>query len=150
MKGRVRLCPYYFVSGEGDAARPQLGGVLATINPAVSDPGGLQLAEVVEAGGLLSGAFGLGKGGQEQTGQNADNGNHDKQFDERERALAQHTLFLSSVRKKCRTPTLRGKQIREGSEPRVLGGLWVRFWHLVGFKDKAWGSDKPVHCDLTR
>ncbi len=34
MKGRVRLCPYYFVSGEGDAARPRLGGVLATINPA--------------------------------------------------------------------------------------------------------------------
>jgi hypothetical protein len=34
MKGRVRLCPYYFVSGDGDAARPQLGGVLATVNPA--------------------------------------------------------------------------------------------------------------------
>jgi hypothetical protein len=34
MKGRVRLCPYYFVSGEADAARPQLGGVLATICPA--------------------------------------------------------------------------------------------------------------------
>jgi len=34
MKGRVRLCPYYFVAGDGDAARPQLGGVLATINPA--------------------------------------------------------------------------------------------------------------------
>src|ERR1017187_338044 len=34
MNGRVRLCPYYFVSGEGDAARPQVGGVLATINPA--------------------------------------------------------------------------------------------------------------------
>jgi hypothetical protein len=34
MKGRVRLCPYYFVSGEGDAARPHLGGVLATVNPA--------------------------------------------------------------------------------------------------------------------
>ena len=34
MKGRARLCPYYFVSGEGDAARPHLGGVLATINPA--------------------------------------------------------------------------------------------------------------------
>ncbi len=34
MKGRVRLCPYYFVSGDGDAARPQLGGVLATIVPA--------------------------------------------------------------------------------------------------------------------
>ncbi len=33
MKGRVRLCPYYFVVGEGDAARPQLGGVLATILP---------------------------------------------------------------------------------------------------------------------
>jgi hypothetical protein len=33
MKGRVRLCPYYFVAGEGDAARPQLGGVLATIVP---------------------------------------------------------------------------------------------------------------------
>ncbi len=32
--GRVRLCPYYFVSGEGDAARPKLGGVLATIVPA--------------------------------------------------------------------------------------------------------------------
>ena len=34
IKGRVRLCPYYFVSGEGDAARPELGGVLATVNPA--------------------------------------------------------------------------------------------------------------------
>jgi hypothetical protein len=34
MKGRARLCPYYFVSGEGDAARPQLGGILATIVPA--------------------------------------------------------------------------------------------------------------------
>ena len=34
MKGRARLCPYYFVSGEGDAARAQLGGVLATICPA--------------------------------------------------------------------------------------------------------------------
>ena len=34
MKGRARLCPYYFVSGEGDSARPQLGGVLATICPA--------------------------------------------------------------------------------------------------------------------
>jgi len=34
MKGRARLCPYYFVTGEGDAARPQLGGVLATIVPA--------------------------------------------------------------------------------------------------------------------
>lgn len=34
MKGRVRLCPYYFVAGEGDAARPQLGGALATVVPA--------------------------------------------------------------------------------------------------------------------
>jgi hypothetical protein len=34
MKGRARLCPYYFVSGDGDAARTQLGGVLATICPA--------------------------------------------------------------------------------------------------------------------
>jgi hypothetical protein len=34
MKGRARLCPYYFVSGEGDAARAQIGGVLATICPA--------------------------------------------------------------------------------------------------------------------
>jgi hypothetical protein len=34
MKGRARLCPYYFVSGDGDAARPQLGGVLATVCPA--------------------------------------------------------------------------------------------------------------------
>ena len=33
MKGRARLCPYYFVAGEGDAARAQLGGVLATICP---------------------------------------------------------------------------------------------------------------------
>jgi hypothetical protein len=32
--GRVRLCPYYFVRGEGDGARAQLGGVLATICPA--------------------------------------------------------------------------------------------------------------------
>jgi hypothetical protein len=34
MKGRARLCPYYFVLGQGDAARAQLGGVLATICPA--------------------------------------------------------------------------------------------------------------------
>jgi hypothetical protein len=34
MKGRVRLCPYYFVSGEAEAARTQLGGILATICPA--------------------------------------------------------------------------------------------------------------------
>jgi hypothetical protein len=34
MPGRVRLCPYYFVSGEADAARANLGGVLATICPA--------------------------------------------------------------------------------------------------------------------
>ena len=34
MPGRVRLCPYYFVSGEGDEARANLGGVLATICPA--------------------------------------------------------------------------------------------------------------------
>ena len=34
MKGRARLCPYYFVNGEGDSARAQLGGVLATIVPA--------------------------------------------------------------------------------------------------------------------
>jgi hypothetical protein len=34
MPGRVRLCPYYFVTGEGDAAKATLGGVLATICPA--------------------------------------------------------------------------------------------------------------------
>jgi len=34
MKGRARLCPYYFVAGDSDAARPALGGVLATICPA--------------------------------------------------------------------------------------------------------------------
>jgi len=34
MPGRVRLCPYYFVHGDGDRARPRLGGVLATICPA--------------------------------------------------------------------------------------------------------------------
>ncbi|MFM2081953.1 MAG: hypothetical protein RL380_644 [Verrucomicrobiota bacterium] len=34
MPGRARLCPYYFVSGDGDNLRPQLGGVLATICPA--------------------------------------------------------------------------------------------------------------------
>lgn len=34
MRGRVRLCPYYFVHGKGDAARANLGGVLATVCPA--------------------------------------------------------------------------------------------------------------------
>jgi hypothetical protein len=34
MHGRVRLCPYYFVSGDGDAARPTTGGILATVVPA--------------------------------------------------------------------------------------------------------------------
>jgi hypothetical protein len=34
MKGRARLCPFYFVAGDGDAARARLGGVLATICPA--------------------------------------------------------------------------------------------------------------------
>ena len=34
MPGRVRLSPYYFVTGENDAARANLGGILATICPA--------------------------------------------------------------------------------------------------------------------
>jgi hypothetical protein len=34
LSGRVRLCPYYFVSGNLDDARARLGGVLATICPA--------------------------------------------------------------------------------------------------------------------
>jgi hypothetical protein len=34
LAGRVRLCPYYFVAGDGDAARARLGGVLATVCPA--------------------------------------------------------------------------------------------------------------------
>jgi hypothetical protein len=34
MRGRVRLCPYYFVAGDAEAARAELGGVLATICPA--------------------------------------------------------------------------------------------------------------------
>jgi hypothetical protein len=34
MPARARLCPYYFVGGEGDAARAQLSGVLATLVPA--------------------------------------------------------------------------------------------------------------------
>ena len=34
MKGRVRLCPYYFVTGEAQEARAHLSGVLATICPA--------------------------------------------------------------------------------------------------------------------
>jgi hypothetical protein len=34
MSGRARLCPYFFVLGDGDAARPHLGGVLATVVPA--------------------------------------------------------------------------------------------------------------------
>jgi hypothetical protein len=34
MSGRARLCPYYFVHGNGDDARAHLGGVLATICPA--------------------------------------------------------------------------------------------------------------------
>lgn len=33
MPGRVRLCPYYFVHGQGDSARANLSGVLATICP---------------------------------------------------------------------------------------------------------------------
>jgi hypothetical protein len=34
LKGRVRLCPYYFVAGENESVRANLGGVLATIVPA--------------------------------------------------------------------------------------------------------------------
>lgn len=34
MTGRARLCPYYFVSGEKDLAKAELGGCLATICPA--------------------------------------------------------------------------------------------------------------------
>lgn len=34
MEGRVRLCPYYFVDGQGDSARANLCGILATICPA--------------------------------------------------------------------------------------------------------------------
>jgi len=34
MQGRARLCPYYFVHGEGENARAQLSGILATVCPA--------------------------------------------------------------------------------------------------------------------
>jgi hypothetical protein len=34
VKGRARLCPYYFVSSDGDSLHAQLGGILATIVPA--------------------------------------------------------------------------------------------------------------------
>jgi hypothetical protein len=34
MPGRTRLCPYYFVHGEAEAARAHLGGALATVCPA--------------------------------------------------------------------------------------------------------------------
>ena len=34
MKARVRLCPYYFVTGEGDQMRANLSGVMATLCPA--------------------------------------------------------------------------------------------------------------------
>jgi hypothetical protein len=34
MQGRVRLCPYYFVSGDWNRPQAKLGGVLATICPA--------------------------------------------------------------------------------------------------------------------
>jgi len=34
MPGRVRLCPYYFVTCEWDRARTRLGGILATVCPA--------------------------------------------------------------------------------------------------------------------
>ncbi len=34
LDGRARLCPYYFVTGEGDNARAVLSGVLATVCPA--------------------------------------------------------------------------------------------------------------------
>jgi hypothetical protein len=34
MPGRVRLSPYYFVGGDADAARANLGGILATVVPA--------------------------------------------------------------------------------------------------------------------
>ncbi len=34
MPGRARLCPYYFVQGEGDSLRAHFGGVLATTCPA--------------------------------------------------------------------------------------------------------------------
>ncbi len=34
VRGRARLCPYYFVTGEGDSAQARLGGVLATVVPA--------------------------------------------------------------------------------------------------------------------
>ncbi|HOW67178.1 MAG TPA: hypothetical protein P5186_02515 [Candidatus Paceibacterota bacterium] len=33
LEGRVRLCPYYFLTGEREAMRAKLGGVLATICP---------------------------------------------------------------------------------------------------------------------
>lgn len=34
MPARARLCPYYFVAGEADAAQARLGGVLVTLCPA--------------------------------------------------------------------------------------------------------------------
>jgi hypothetical protein len=50
----------------------------------IHQPGNLQLALVVEAGGLLAGGFGLAQHRQEHGGQNGNNRNHHQQFDERE------------------------------------------------------------------
>jgi hypothetical protein len=63
MPGRVRLCPYYFVTGENDAARAQLGGVLATICPADKKIiHGMKDAILAPCSGVRSQESGSGRG----------------------------------------------------------------------------------------
>ena len=46
------------------------------------------LMEIAGAGGGLGFVFGFGQSGQEHTRQNSDNGEHDQEFDKRERPAA--------------------------------------------------------------
>ena len=60
-------------------------GKRVVIIAGVKREGEIELAEILAAGGLAGGFLGAGEGGQKKRGQDADDGNDDEQFDERER-----------------------------------------------------------------
>src|SRR5205814_54582 len=80
------------VTGKTGAGEEKPIVVVVIVHP----PGKNQLPMIVHALDALSFGFGFAYGRQQQTSQDANNGHHDKQFDQRECAFFSHYKISSS------------------------------------------------------
>src|ERR1035441_3200386 len=84
------------------------GGQLALVVATIHDPRGGQLLEVVQAHAFLRFSLGGRERRQEQRGQNANDGDHHQQFDQREATLLS-CYVLPRVHSRLR-PSKNGQQ----------------------------------------